>query len=127
MAGCRAVEQGRQRPRGADREKREVAELQSRLRGLIAPFEPERTATQVDAVRQELGRKSQQLARLLKTARAAEFVIPADHRLAPAFAAPGSVAASAATTLPGGLSQPLGPSRQGLIDHPHSVGALGCF
>ena len=61
----------------------EVAELRSRLRGLIAPFEPERTA--VAAVRQELGRKSQQLARLLKTARAAEFVIPADHRLAAAL------------------------------------------
>src|SRR4051812_8600280 len=53
----------------------EVAELRSRLRGLIAPFEPERAATQVAAIRQELGRKSQQLARLLKTARAAEFVI----------------------------------------------------
>jgi hypothetical protein len=51
-----------------------VAELRSRLRGLIAPFEPERTAAiQVAAVRQELGRKSQQLARLLKMARAAEW------------------------------------------------------
>lgn len=105
----------------------EVAELRSRLRGLIAPFEPERAATQVAAVRQELGRKSQQLARLLKTARAAEFVIPADHRLAAAFATLDSVAASSATTLPDGISQPFGPSWQGLIDQPDRVAALGCF
>src|SRR5271165_5355600 len=45
--------------------------LRSRLAGLIAPFAAEREATQVVAIRQELGRKSQDLARLLKTARAA--------------------------------------------------------
>jgi TnpA family transposase len=105
----------------------EVAELRSRLRGLIAPFEPEREATQVAAIRRELGRNSAQLARLLKTARAAEFVIPADHRLAAAFATLDSVAASSATALPSDISQPFGPSWQGLIDQPDRVAALGCF
>lgn len=105
----------------------EVAELRSRLRGLIAPFEPEREATQVAAVRQELGRNSAQLARLLKTARAADFVIPADHRLAAAFATLDAVAASSAAALPSDISQPFGPSWQDLIDQPDRVAALGCF
>src|SRR5512134_662319 len=105
----------------------EVAELRSRLRGLIAPFKPEREATQVAAIRRELGRNSAQLARLLKTARAAEFVIPADHRLAAAFATLDSVAASSATALPSDISQPFGPSWQGLIGQPDRVAALGCF
>jgi hypothetical protein len=48
----------------------DAAELRSRLHGLIARFETERDTTQVSAIRQELGRKSQDLARLLKTARA---------------------------------------------------------
>ena len=45
----------------------DAAEMRTRLRGLISPFEPERRGTQVAAIRQELGRKSQGLARLLKT------------------------------------------------------------
>ena len=77
-------------------------------------------------MRQELG-KSQQLARLLKTARRQNSRIPADHRLAAAFATLDLVAASSATTLPGGISQPFGPSWQGLIDQPDRVAALGCF
>jgi TnpA family transposase len=48
-----------------------AAELRLRLQALIARFEPERDATQVSAIRQELGRKSPDLARLLKIARAA--------------------------------------------------------
>jgi Domain of unknown function (DUF4158) len=57
----------------------DAAELRSRLHGLIARFETERDTTQVSAIRQELGRKSQDLARLLKTARAAALAVPADH------------------------------------------------
>jgi hypothetical protein len=49
----------------------DAAELRSRLQGLIARFETERDTTQVSTIRQEFGRKSQDLARLLKTARAA--------------------------------------------------------
>ena len=60
--------------------------LRARLRSLIAPFEPERHATQVAAIRQELGRKSQDLADLLMLARATALAIPADHKLATAFA-----------------------------------------
>ena len=101
--------------------------LRSRLAGLIAPFAAEREATQVVAIRQELGRKSQDLARLLKTARAAALIVPADHRLAAAFATLDSLAASSATALPSGTSQPFGPSWQGLIDQPDRVAALGCF
>ena len=71
-----------------------AAELRSRLRRLIAPFEPERQATQVAAIRQELGRKSHDLARLLKLARQAPLVVPADHKLAVAFATLDSLAAS---------------------------------
>jgi len=105
----------------------DAAALRLRLAGLIAPFAAERDATQVVAIRQELGRKSQDLARLLKTARAAALIIPADHRLAAAFATLDSLTASSATALPNGTSQPFGPSWQGLIDQPDRVAALGCF
>jgi hypothetical protein len=44
--------------------------------------------------RQELGRKSQDLARLLKTARAAALAVPADHQFTAAFATLDAVAAS---------------------------------
>jgi hypothetical protein len=53
----------------ADNETLDAAELRSRLKSLITPFEPERQGTQVASIRQELGRKSQDLARLLKLAR----------------------------------------------------------
>ena len=59
----------------ADDETLGAVELRARLRGLITPFEPERHATQVAAIRQELGRKSQVLARLLTLARAAPLAI----------------------------------------------------
>jgi hypothetical protein len=72
----------------------DAAALRSRLSGLIAPFEPERQTTQVTAIRQELGRKSQDLARLLKMARSAALAVPADHRLTAAFATLDAVAAS---------------------------------
>ena len=105
----------------------DAAELRSRLQALIARFEPERDATQVSAIRQELGRKSPDLARLLKTARAAALAIPADHRLTEAFAALDALATSSASTLPEGHAQPFGASWQGLIDQPDRAAALGCF
>jgi TnpA family transposase len=103
-----------------------AAELRSRLRSLIAGFEPEREATQVAAIRQELGRKSQDLARLLKLARAARLAVPAGHGLAAAFATLDSLAASP-NALPAKAPQPFGPSWQGLIDQPDRAAALGCF
>lgn len=105
----------------------DAAALRLRLAGLIAPFDAEREATQVVAIRQELGRKSQDLARLLQAARAAALIVPADHRLAAAFATLDALAASSATALPGGTSQPFGSSWQGLIDQPDRMAALGCF
>ena len=101
--------------------------LRTRLAGLIAPFGREREATQVVAIRQELGQKSHELARLLKAARAAALIVASDHPLAAAFATLDSLAASSATALPTGTSQPFGPSWQGLIDQPDRVAALGCF
>jgi len=105
----------------------DAAELRSRLQALIARFEPEREATQVSAIRQELGRKSPDLARLLKTARATTLAVPADHRLTAAFAALDALAASSASTLPDGHAQPFGASWQGLTDQPDRAAALGCF
>jgi len=102
-------------------------ELRSRLQALIARFEPERDATQVTAIRQELGRKSPDLARLLRTARTAALAVPADHRLTEAFAALDALATSSASTLPAGHTQPFGASWQGLIDQPDRAAALGCF
>ena len=55
----------------------DAADLRSRLRDLIAPFEAERQSTRVAEIRRELGHKSQELARLLKTVRAAELAMPA--------------------------------------------------
>jgi hypothetical protein len=72
----------------------DAAELRSRLHGLIARFETERDTTQVSAIRQELGRKSQDLARLLKTVPAAALAVPADHQFTAAFATLDAVAAS---------------------------------
>ena len=105
----------------------DAAELRSRLQVLIARFGPERDATQVSAIRQELGRKSPDLARLLKTARAAALAAPLDHQLTEAFAALDALASSSASTLPDGHVQPFGASWQGLIDQPDRAAALGCF
>jgi len=105
----------------------DAAELRSRLQVLIARFGPERDATQVSAIRQELGRKSPDLARLLKTARAAALAVPLDHQLTEAFAALDALASSSASTLPDGHAQPFGASWQGLIDQPDRAAALGCF
>ena len=69
----------------ADDETLDGAELRLRLRNLITPFEPERQGSQVAVIRQELGRKSQDLTRLLKLARAAPLAVPAGHKLAAAF------------------------------------------
>ncbi len=104
-----------------------AAELRSQLQVLIARFEPERDATQVSTVRQELGRKSSDLARLLKTARTAALAVPVDHQLTKAFAALDALASSSASTLPDGHAQPFGVSWQGLIDQPDRAAALGCF
>ncbi len=101
--------------------------LRTRLAGLIAPFGTEREATQVVAIRQELGQKSHELGRLLKAARAAALIVPTAHRLATAFATLDWLAASSTATLPGGTPQPFGPSWQGLIDQPDRAAALGCF
>jgi hypothetical protein len=48
----------------------------------------------VSEIRRELGHKSHELARLLKTVRAAELAVPADHAVATAFATLDSLAAS---------------------------------
>ena len=101
--------------------------LRSRLRGLIAPFAAEREATQVAAIRHELGQRSRELARLLKAARAVALIVPADHRLAAAFATLDALDASSGSTLPSGIAQPFGPSWQGLIDQSDRAAALGCF
>ena len=105
----------------------DAAELRSRLQALIARFDTERDTTQVSAIRQELGRKSQDLARLLQTARATALAVPADHHLTAAFATLDAVAATSATALPNGDSQPFGSSWQGLIEQPDRAAALGCF
>ena len=110
----------------ADDEALGAAELRSRLKRLIAPFELERQGNQVAAIRQELGRKSQDLARLLKLARQAPLAVPADHKLAAAFAMLDLLAASP-NALPAITAQPFGPSWQGLIDQPDRAAALGCF
>ena len=105
----------------------DAAELRSRLQALVTRFEPERDATQVSAVRQELGRKSADLARLLRTARAAALAAPADHQLTEAFAALDALAASSLSSLPDGHPQPFGASWQDLVDQPDRAAALGCF
>lgn len=103
-----------------------AADLRSRLHDLIAPFAAERGSTRVAAIRQELGRKSPELARLLRTVRAAELTVPAGHPLAAAFARLDSLAASP-NGLPANTPQPFGPSWQALIDQPDRMAALGCF
>ena len=90
----------------ADDETLGAAELRARLKRLIAPFEPERQGSQVAAIRQELGRKSQELTRLLKLAREAPLVITTDHKLAAAFAKLDALAASP-NGLPASTPQPL--------------------
>jgi len=91
----------------------DAAALRSRLRDLIAPFETERRSTRVAEIRRELGHKSQELARLLKTVRAAELAMPADHAVAAALVTLDSLAASGAV-LPAATPQPFGPSWQNL-------------
>jgi hypothetical protein len=110
----------------ADDEELGAADLRSRLRDLVAPFEVERLSTRVAEIRRELGNKSHELARLLKTVRAAELAVPADHAVATAFATLDSLAASS-SALPAAAPQPFGPSWQSLIDQPDRVAALGCF
>lgn len=104
-----------------------AADLRLRLRDLIAPFEPDSMTPQVVAIRQELARKSQDLVRVLTAARAAQLTVPADHRLATAFATLDSLPQSSTTTLPVGSAQPFGPSWRDLIDQPDRRAALGCF
>lgn len=104
----------------------DAAGLRSRLRDLIAPFEPERQSTRVAEIRQELGHKSRELARLLKTVRATELAMPNEHAVATAFATLDSLASSGAA-LPAATPQPFGPSWQNLIDQRDRVAALGCF
>ena len=110
----------------AEDEVLDAAALRSRLRDLIAPFDAERRSTRVAEIRRELGHKSQELARLLKTVRAAELAMPAEHAVAAAFATLDSLAPSGAV-LPAATPQPFGPSWQNLIDQPDRVAALGCF
>ena len=108
----------------ADEEELDAADLRSRLQELLAPFEAERRSTRVSDIRRELGHKSQELARLLNTARAAELAVPAQHAVATAFATLDALPASA---LPAATRQRFGPSWQSLIDQPDRVAALGCF
>jgi len=77
-----------------------AGDLRSRLRNLIAPFEAERQSTRVAEIRRELGHKSQELARLLKTVRAAELAVPADHMVTTAFATLDSLANESRSALP---------------------------
>ena len=104
----------------------DAAEMRKQLKRLISPFEPERQGTQVAAIRQELGRQSQGLARLLKLAREAPLSVPAGHKLAAAFATLDTLAGSP-NALPDNAAQPFGPSWQALIDQPDRAAALGCF
>ena len=76
----------------ADDEALGAGDLRVRLRDLIAPFEAERQSTRVAEIRRELGHKSRELARLLKTVRAADLTIPAGHAVATAFATLDSLA-----------------------------------
>jgi hypothetical protein len=101
-----------------------ATDLRAQLHGLITPFEPEHRTTQVAAIRQELARQSQDLARLLAAARTMPLAVPADHALATALA---TLDTPSATTLPAGSAQPVGPSWRALIDQPDRVAALGCF
>ncbi|HTT81224.1 MAG TPA: Tn3 family transposase [Stellaceae bacterium] len=110
----------------ADDETLDAAELRSRLKSLITPFEPERQGTQVASIRQELGRKSQDLARLLKLAREAPLAVPTDHKLAAAFATLDALSGSP-NALPDNAAQPFGPSWQALTDQPDRAAALGCY
>jgi hypothetical protein len=111
----------------ADDEALGAGDLRSRLRDLIAPFEVERQSTRVAEIRRELGHKSRELARLLKTVRAADLAVPAGHAVATAFATLDSLAGESSSALPAATSQPFGPSWQSLIDQPDRVAALGCF
>ena len=111
----------------ADDEALGAGDLRSRLRDLIAPFDAERRSTRVAEIRRELGHKSQELARLLKTVRAAELAIPSGHAVATAFTTLDSLAAVSRSALPATTPQPFGPSWQGLIDQPDRAAALGCF
>ena len=111
----------------ADDEALGAGDLRSRLRDLIAPFDAERRSTRVAEIRRELGHKSQELARLLKTVREAELAIPPGHAVATAFTTLNSLAAVSRSALPATTPQPFGPSWQGLIDQPDRAAALGCF
>ena len=102
----------------ADDEALGAGDLRSRLRDLIAPFDAERGSTRVAEIRRELGHKSQELARLLKTAREAEWAIPPGHAVATTFTTLNSLAAVSRSALPATTPQPFGPSWQGLIDQP---------
>jgi len=111
----------------ADDEALGAGDLRARLRDLIAPFEAERQSTRVAEIRRELGHKSRELARLLKTVRATDLAVPAGHAVATAFATLDSLAGESSSALPAATSQPFGPSWQSLIDQPDRVAALGCF
>jgi TnpA family transposase len=111
----------------ADDEALGAGDLRARLRDLIAPFEVERQSTRVAEIRRELGHKSRELARLLKTVRAADLAVPAGHAVATAFATLDSLAGESSSALPAVASQPFGPSWQSLIGQPDRVAALGCF
>jgi TnpA family transposase len=111
----------------ADDETLGAIDLRSRLRRLIAPFERDRITTKVAAIRQELARKTQDLARLLTTVRTVQLAVPADHTLTAAFATLDTLAASSPTALPVGTGQPFGPSWRDLIRQPDRAAALGCF
>ncbi|MGH7058155.1 MAG: hypothetical protein ACREFZ_09805, partial [Acetobacteraceae bacterium] len=110
----------------AEDETLDADEMRKQLKRLISPFEPERQGSQVAAIRQELGRKSQDLARLLKLARDAPLAVPTDHKLATAFATLDALSGSP-NALPDKAAQPFGPSWQALIDQPDRAAALGCF
>jgi hypothetical protein len=74
--------------------------LRSRLRDLISPFEAGRQSTRVAEIRRELGHRSQELARLLKTVRGAKLAIPIQHAVAAAFVTLDSLTPSGSTLPP---------------------------
>jgi hypothetical protein len=102
-----------------------IEALRERLRALVAPFKPELDNTPVLATRRALSERTLVLNRVLTSARAVGLDLPADHKLATAFAALDGLSGSKA--LPAGTDNPFGRSWQPLIDQPDRSAALKSY
>jgi TnpA family transposase len=102
-----------------------IEALRERLRALVAPFKPELDHTPVLATRRALSERTLVLNRVLTSARAVGLDLPADHKLATAFAALDGLSGSRA--LPAGTDNPFGRSWQPLIDQPDRSAALKSY